>query len=180
VAVVSQFIERKGHRVLLAAWPKIVAACPGARLLLFGRGPLESALKQQVADNGLQDSVIFAGFRGDLRNCIAHIDLLVHPALREGLGICLLEAQAAGVAVVAAASGGIPETVLDGVSGVLVAPGSTQALEDVIPTLLGDPRRLHALGEAGRTYMQEQFSVPVMVEANLRVYRDVLGIVSDP
>ena len=124
VAVVAQLIPRKGHALLLQAWPRIRVACRDARLLIFGTGPLQAEL---AGTAGPGDSVTFAGFRPDLLEFLGRVDLLVHPASREGLGVGLLEAQAAGVPVVAVAAGGIPEAVSDGATGILVPPGDPAA-----------------------------------------------------
>jgi glycosyltransferase involved in cell wall biosynthesis len=175
VACVAQFIPRKGHACLLEAWRAMLRDRPDARLLLFGQGKEEPALREQVKRLGIETSVRFAGFRADLADFLGHMDMLVHPAQREGLGICLLEAQAAGVPVVAANAGGIPEAVADGVSGILVPPGQPGQLAGVMVTLLDDEDRRKALGAGGRERIARHFSVAGMVSANLEVYRDVLG-----
>lgn len=167
VAVVAQLIPRKGHRLLLEAWPLIRNGCPGARLLVFGTGPMEGEL---VALAAATSGVHVAGFRADLRDFLGHADVLVHPALAEGLGVCLLEAQAAGVPVVAFRSGGVPEAVADGETGILVAPGDARALAEAILALLKDPDRAHALGAAGQARIRAQFSPATMAAAYAEVY----------
>ena len=129
VAVVAQLIPRKGHGLLLDAWPLIRHRCGDAHLLVFGTGPLEAELRARA---GLGGTVSFAGFRPDLREFLGYVDLLVHPALREGLGVSLLEAQAAGVPVVAFAAGGVTEAIVDGATGLLVPPGDSVALVDAV------------------------------------------------
>lgn len=175
VACVAQLILRKGHATLLDAWPGIRAQCPRARLILFGKGSEESRLRAQAQRLGLDEAVIFAGFREDLGEFLAHVDVLVHPALREGLGICLLEAQAAGVPVVASSVGGIPEAVADGLSGKLVPPGKPHQLEAAVIELLNNPARRAALGAAGKEFVAENYSVERMVSGNLAVYEEVLN-----
>lgn len=171
VAVVAQLIPRKGHEVLLQAWPAIRAACPAARLLVCGSGPLH---EQLLARAGGDDSVLFIGFQPDLREWLGRVDLLVHPALAEGLGVAVLEAQAAGVPVVASAAGGLPEAVADGRSGLLVPPGKAPALAAAVSALLADPDRRAALGAAGRAHMAERFSVAAMTRGYLALYRQLL------
>lgn len=175
VACVAQFIDRKGHADLLAAWPAVLARVPRARLLLFGRGPLEAEFRRVAADAGLESSVHFCGFRADLREWLGCADLLAHPAHREGLGIAVLEAQAAGLAVVAARAGGIPEVVADGVTGLLHPPGDWAALGEALATLLDTPQRRQEMGAAGAARVRQQFSPGRMVSGNLAVYREVLG-----
>jgi len=179
VAAVAQLIPRKGHVHLLAAWPSIVAACPQARLILFGQGPEEARLRQQAARLGIDTSVAFAGFREDLLHFLGHADLLVHPALREGLGVCLLEGQAAGLAVVATNVGGIPEAVHDKVSGLLVPPANTAALVDAVIALLRDADKRDAMAAAGRAHVAKEYSLAGMVSGNLDVYRELLSTIAD-
>lgn len=171
----AQLIQRKGHHVLLEAVPAILRAVPTARFLLFGRGPLEEELRSAIAGRNLGDAVRLVGFREDLPRILPCLDLLVHPAFKEGLGVALLEAGAAGVPVVAARAGGIPEVVVDGRTGLLVPPGDAPALARAVSGLLGDPARCRAMGHEARRFVQEERSVDAMVEGNHAVYRSVLA-----
>jgi glycosyltransferase involved in cell wall biosynthesis len=173
--VIAQLIPRKGHRVLLAAAPAILAAVPAARFMFLGRGPMEVALRDAARRRGLADRVVFAGFRDDLPDILGNLALIIHPALMEGLGVSLLQAAAAGVPIVAAHAGGIPEAVRDGVNGILAPPGDAHALARAVTALLLDPARSRALGEAGRALVKREFTVAVMVEGNLAVYRRMLA-----
>lgn len=174
VACVAQFIPRKGHRVLLEAWAEVVSACPDARLLLFGRGPDRDRLQAEVSGSVHGASVNFAGFRTDIRDFIGLADLLVHPARQEGLGIALLEAQAAGLPVIATRAGGMPEAVADGESGVLVEPGDSAELAKRMIRLLRDPELRQQMGEAGRRHVVEYFSPATMVSGNLSIYKELI------
>ena len=102
----AQLIERKGQKILLKAWRAVLEGYQRARLILFGQGPDEEALQDEIERLGLTGSVTIAGFRDDLLSYLGHADLMVHPATQEGLGVCLLEAQAAGVPIVASRAGG--------------------------------------------------------------------------
>ncbi|WP_043114274.1 glycosyltransferase [Solimonas soli] len=175
IAIVAQLIRRKGHAVLLEAMPRILQRVPNAHLLFFGKGGLQAELEQQIVAAGLQDRVRLAGYREDLPTLLEGLDLLAHPAFAEGLGVSLLQASANGVAIVASRAGGIPEAVRDGVNGVLVPPHDVQALGDAIVALALDDARRHALGAAGRRLIASDFSVDVMVDGNLAVYRELLG-----
>lgn len=175
VGMAAQMIERKGHRYLLEAAPRVCAAVPAARFLILGRGPLESQLREDVAGRGLTEQVRFLGFRDDLDRLFPCLDLLVHPATLEGLGVVLLQAAACQLPIVAAAAGGIPEVVREGVNGRLVPPGDANALGDALIALLKDADVRRRMGSAGRRIVEEEFSIDAMVEANLRVYRLLLG-----
>jgi glycosyltransferase involved in cell wall biosynthesis len=176
IGVAAQLIPRKGHRYLLEAMPRLVRAFPQLHLLLFGKGALRTTLEQQIEALQLQQYVTLTGFRDDLPQLLPCLDLLVHPALMEGLGVALLQAASAGLPIVAVDAGGMPEAVEDGVSGLLVPPGNGEALASAIHRLLDDETLRRRMGESGREKMQRGFSVEQMVLGNLVVYRDLLGI----
>ena len=174
--MVAQFIPRKGHQHLLDALPPVIARHPGLQVVLFGQGPLLDRMRAAVRAQGLADRVRLAGFRTDLERWLGCLDLLVHPAEMEGLGVSLLQAAAAGVPIIASRAGGMPEVVVDGRNGLLIDPGDVAALTAAIDRLLGDADLRRRMGEAGRALVDERFAVPVMVAGNLAVYRRVLGV----
>lgn len=175
VGMVAQFIPRKGHRHLLASLPEVLKRFPGLQVLLFGQGPLLAELRAAVEAQGLAARVVFAGFRHDLDRWVACLDLLLHPAEMEGLGVSLLQAAAAGVPIIASRAGGIPEIVEHRRNGLLIAPGDSAALSDAMIEVLGDAELRAAMGRRGRELVSERFALPVMVDGNLAVYRRVLG-----
>ncbi len=144
-------------------------------MLCFGRGLLEQRLREQIAAGGLADVVILAGFRDDLPALLPGVDLLVHPAEREGLGLALLEAAAAGVPVVACAAGGVPDVVIDGATGVLVPIEDATALRAAVHRLLAAPAERHRLGAAARARAERRFSIGSLVAAHVALYERVLG-----
>jgi glycosyltransferase involved in cell wall biosynthesis len=175
LAAVAQLIPRKGHRVLLEALPEVIAEFPDVRVVFCGLGPLEGKLKQLCRRYGLSSHARFVGFRADLERVLPCLELMVHPALMEGLGLSLLEAAAAGIPIVAASAGGVPEIVQDGVTGLLVPPADPKSLAAAIIRVLRRREMAQALGRAGRDFVWRNFSVAAMVEGNIRVYRDVLA-----
>jgi glycosyltransferase involved in cell wall biosynthesis len=175
IGIVAQLIARKGHRILLEALPGLIARFPTLHLLVLGKGPLERELREMIRHLGLAGRVHLAGFRDDLPRILSCLDLLVHPALMEGLGVSLLQAAGAGVPIVACRAGGIPEAVRDGVNGLLVPPGDVEALGEAIGRVLSDPALARSMGAAGRKLVEREFSVDGMVEGNLTVYRELLA-----
>jgi len=173
VGVVARLEEAKGHRHLLDAFARLRAEMPPARLLLAGSGLQEGALRAQAAALGLGEAVIFAGFREDVDRVMAALDLVVLPSLWEGFGLVLLEAMRAGRAIVATAVSAIPEIVVDGFTGVLVPPRDERALAAAMASLLRDPPRRAAMGEAGRARLRAAFSVDAMARSTVEVYRAV-------
>jgi glycosyltransferase involved in cell wall biosynthesis len=174
VGMAAQFIPRKGHSLLLQAIPAILRDHPRARFLLFGRGPLHEEVSRKVVEAGLENTVRLPGFREDLPTLLPCLDLLVHPATREGLGIILLQAAASGIPVVASKAGGIPEAVVDQETGLLVPPSDPGALASAVSSILSDPVRARSLGDRGRHRIHSEFSVDRMVGGNLGVYQELL------
>lgn len=173
LGITAQLIERKGHRFLLQALAILKPKYPRLKLLVFGQGPLQQTLSEQVLELGLQESVQFAGFREDLDNFLACIDVLVHPALAEGMGVAVLKAAAAGVPVVAFAAGGVREAVAHDLTGLLVPPADVSGLAAAIARLLDDPALRQQFGEAGRQRMRAEFSVDAMVTSHCELYRSM-------
>ena len=170
----AQFIPRKGHLTLVEAAPEILAIHPTTRFLLFGRGPLQGEVEEAVRSRGLVEAFRFPGFRDDMQDILPCLDLLAHPAEKEGLGIILLQASAAGIPSVASAVGGIPEAIAHEENGLLVDPGDPAALARSVTRILDDGALARRMGEVGRRRVVEGFSVDRMVEGNLAVYRSVL------
>jgi glycosyltransferase involved in cell wall biosynthesis len=177
LGVVAQLIERKGHRILFEALTQRRSTAPIA-LVVFGQGPLRDALEAQAGELDLP--VRFAGFRQDLPRWLGCLDLLIHPALMEGLGVSLLQASAAGVPIIASRAGGMPEAVRDGLNGRLVPPADVEALRNVLDELIDDDAQRQRLAAAGPRLIADAFSTDVMVEGNLAVYREIGGVSSGP
>jgi glycosyltransferase involved in cell wall biosynthesis len=175
VGLVAQLIPRKGHRFLLEAVPTILAHSPETRFLFFGQGPLRADLERLCKEKPLTHSVRFAGFRKDMKRILPCLDLVVHPATMEGLGVSLLEAASSGRAIVATRAGGIPEVVHHGINGLLVEPGNAAKLAEAISNLLGDSALRAQMGAAGRRIVGDHFSVAAMIKGNIAVYNEVLG-----
>ena len=127
----------KGHAVALAA---LAALPPEFHLDLVGDGPLRGELERQVSRLGLEDRVTFHGFVADPYPLVAAADVLVHPSLREGFGLAVVEAGVLGVPVVASAVGGLPELIPDPVPGVLVPPNAPEALTAAVLAVVETPR----------------------------------------
>ena len=174
VGLIAQLIPRKGHAVMLDAVQSLRMQYPRLRVLLFGRGPLEASLRDEITNRGLQTHVKLVGFRTDLPRIVPVLDLVVHPALAEGLGVSLIQAAAAGVPIIGARAGGIPEIVRHKENGLLVEPGDAPGLAAAIRTLLDDPLLRCQFGAAGQELVARHFTLERMVAGNLSVYRELL------
>jgi len=176
VAVIAaQLIGRKGHRFVLQAMPELCRAQPNFRLVLFGKGPLEPALRAQAAQLGIADHVQFAGFRDDLDRLLGCADMLIHPATREGLGVVMLKAAAAGLPVVAFDVAAAREAVVADQTGLLANGADVSSLLQVMTELVENPEQRQKMGAAGQARMRESFSIDEMIDRHLRLYESILN-----
>ena len=174
VIVVANFIHYKGHKYLLEAWTRVVEAVPGSVALLVGDGPLRPELERLALDLGVEGSIRFLGSRTDVPRLLAISDVLAHPSLEEGFCNAILEAMAAGKAVVATSVGGNPEAVVEGLTGILVPPGDAESLAEALVGALKDPDKARKMGVEGRARVEKEFGLRAMVERYERAYLDLL------
>jgi glycosyltransferase involved in cell wall biosynthesis len=173
VGNVAALVPHKGQRHLVEAAALVVRRVPDARFVIAGEGELRAALEKQIKDHRLEKHVLLAGFRPDVLSVHKAIDIFVMSSVTEGLGTSLLDAMACGKPVVATATGGIPEVVADGETGVLVAPRDPAAMADAIVRLLEDGNLRQQMGNAGLTRVRRKFSAERMVQQTVRVYERV-------
>jgi glycosyltransferase involved in cell wall biosynthesis len=150
IGTVTRFHPVKGNQYLIEAASRVLKEFPEALFILVGDGPLRGKLEDQARRLGIQDRIQFMGFRKDVAEILGAIDISVLSSLSEGLSTALIEAKAAGCAIVATRVGGIPETVTDGHTGLLAPSGDPEALADRIVHLLKNPAERRRFGEAAR------------------------------
>jgi glycosyltransferase involved in cell wall biosynthesis len=136
---------------------------PGIRVVCSGGGTLGPVMAALSASAGVDGMIDWLGHREDMPTLYAAADIVCLPSRAEGLPLVVLEAMAAGRAVVAARAGGVPEAVLDGVTGVLVDPGDVAGLADAVVALLTDDAVRSAMGRAARVRALERFRAEDMV-----------------
>jgi glycosyltransferase involved in cell wall biosynthesis len=173
VGNVAALTGHKDHATLVEAMALLRPRAPEARLVIAGEGELRSTLESLVRHRGLDERVVFAGFRGDLDRILPAFSIFCLSSHLEGLGTSLLDAMSFGLPVVATAAGGIPEAVEDGVSGRVVPPRDPPALAGALAEVLGDEETRRTLGDAGRRVFLERFTADRMVEETLRVLEEV-------
>lgn len=165
VGQVARLAPWKGQRHVLAACGRVLRACPGSWLVLaggdvFGEAAAYAAeLAGRVRTSDLGERIVLAGHERDVPSALAALDVLVHASRDEPFGRILIEAAATGLPVVAFASGGVPEIVVHGETGLLVPDGDEGALADGILRLLRDPGLARRLGEAARARTRTHFDV---------------------
>ncbi len=175
VGTVGNLYPVKGQTFLLQAMSSVVRHWPDCRLIIAGRGDLESALKNEAKELGIERNVLFLGYRADIPELLQAMDVFVLPSLSEGLSLSILEAMAAAKPVVATAVGGNPEVIVDSKIGYLVPPGNPGALAEKIIALLQDPLLAHKIGKNSRARVMQHFSLSAMVNRYLMQYAELLG-----
>ncbi|MFB3787348.1 MAG: glycosyltransferase [bacterium] len=175
VGIVAQLRPPKRHDLLLQAAQDLRERFPYLRLLIVGEGEMEAALQEQARQAGLEDRVIFTGYRNDARRLLRGLDLFALPSEVEGEPVSILEAMAAGLPVVAARTGGIPEMVAHGGTGLLHAPGSRKGLRDALAELLAAPEKRQTMGAAGRERVALLFSADIMANRFQELYEKCLN-----
>jgi L-malate glycosyltransferase len=170
VGNVAALADHKGQKHLVAAAAQVVREVPDARFLILGEGELREALEHQVSALGLGHHVFLPGFRKDVLGLMKSFDLFVMSSITEGLGSAILEAMASSRAVVATRTGGIPEAVDDGRTGLLVPPRDESALAAAIVRMLRDASTRQTFGDAGHTRVMNEFSVEQLVAGTVVVY----------
>ena len=144
-------------------------------MLLVGDGPLRPELEAQAAALGIADGVKFLGWRQDLPAVYKMLDLLLLSSINEGTPVSVIEAMAAGTAVVATDVGGVGDVVEHGRTGMLVPPRDPKALAAAVGSLASDADTRSRMGRAGRQAVKTRFSAARLVDDVDRVYRDGLA-----
>ena len=171
IAVVANMHCRvKGHACLLAAAEKICREFPEVRFVLIGDGRERPALEEQARVAGLRQNFLFLGARKDVPELLSCCDMSVLPSESEGMPNSVLEAMAAGLAMVATSVGGVPEIITNEVSGLLVPPNDPQALSAAILRLLRDDELRQRLAAAGQESVIARFGFSRLVEKLENLY----------
>jgi len=143
------------------------------RLEIYGTGSQRDPLERAARELGVEAR--FHGFVADLREPLAGLDVLVQPSRADNFPLAVLEAMAAGLPVVGARVGGIPELVLDGETGLLVEPESPAALAAALDSLAESPERREAFGRRGQERVAESFSVDAFIRRTIELYEELCG-----
>ncbi len=167
---VCRLTTQKGITYAINAFKIVAAQHPNTHYVIAGDGPLRAELEAQVATANLHGRVHFLGWRSDARMLYSAFDVFLMPSLWEGFGLVLLEAMAASIPIIASNVSALPEIVVDGQTGYLLAAGSSTVLAEKLLAVFIDPDMSRAMGRAGRERLEAQFSIQRMVEGTLGVY----------
>jgi glycosyltransferase involved in cell wall biosynthesis len=174
IANIARLSPQKGQNYLIQAAPFVIERFKSIKFFFIGEGELESKLKSQVKERGLEDFFLFTGYRTDIPRILSAIEVLVMPSLFEGLCFAVIEASAMGIPVIATATGGMRRSVIDGKTGLLISVGNPQVLANTIIWMLEHPAEAKQMGEEGKKYFKEQFTQERMVNETEQLYEYLL------
>ncbi len=176
VISVSRLDTGKGHKELLDAAALVRTEFPEVAFLVVGDGPTLGDLKTRAEALRLRDSVIFAGWRQDIPSVLSISDIFIHcpTTFLEGLGIANLEAMAMGKPTIVSRNGGLPDAVVDGVTGYVVPPGDVQGMAAAIVRLLRDGELARRLGQNARRRTEELFDMKKNIFQMERLFAQII------
>lgn len=171
----GRLAPEKGYVCLLKAVAQVkTSGWPQIRLVIAGDGPQRTQLENLVGRLGIGGEVLFVGYVQEPNELLQDAFALITPSVREGLGLVNIEAMATGLPVISTWTGGIPEVVVHGETGLLVPPGKPSALTEAMILLLENPKTAERLGLAATKRAHSHFSAAAMISATLQVYREAL------
>lgn len=181
VVIVGRLTPLKGHSFFLHAMVKVARAMPNIRIWIIGDAPAakqsyKNELRVLARRLGIQDHVEFLGNRKDVAQLLAQADVFVLSTVtQEAFGRVILEAQAAGVPVVATSVGGVVDIIDDGKTGLLVLPKDPDGMARAVLRVLNDKKFAAQLVDAARQKLLEQFTLERMASQTLEVYAELLN-----
>ncbi len=170
---VGGMVALRDQSVIIRALKQCIETGINAYLIFVGDGPLRQQLELQSLQLGMSQQMRFLGYRSDIPELNAMSDVFVNMAREEGFGIAVVEAMQAGLPVVLADAGALPELIEDRISGLLVPPGDANALADALIMLAQQPEGARSIGEAGRRHAENMFSILRYVQDMENLYSEV-------
>lgn len=175
VGFVGALVDHKAPWLLAEALPVLRRIVPHARIVYAGDGPERARIEAVARTAGAADAIHFLGWRADIADVYAALDLFSLPSKEEGLGTALIDAQAAGVPCVVTAAGGMIDIVHDGENGRVVPIGDANALGAALGALWMDEPLRHRFTTRGLAVVEERFTKDAMVAGNEAVYAAAIG-----
>jgi glycosyltransferase involved in cell wall biosynthesis len=174
---VARLEERKGHKFLIDTFKKLIEKRKdrSLKLLIIGEGEERENLKNYVKEANLEEKVIFTGYREDVEELMAVMDLFVLTSLREGLPRVLVQAAAVGMPSIAFNVDGVPEIIKDDYNGFLVKVKDVKRLENRIVEYMNNKELVLLHGRNGRKFIENKCSIKVMVDKIDKIYQDLVG-----
>lgn len=175
IGAVSLLRPEKGIATLLRAFARVQAECAPVTLVLVGDGPCRADLESLAGQLGIAAGCRFAGQVSDVRPWLRAMDLFVQPSLSEALSNSLLEAMATGCAAIATRTGGNPEAIDHGRTGLLCEAGDVEGMAACLRGLLTDEEQRQKLAEAGRREIRARFAARASIARFEALYEELLS-----
>jgi len=176
VGIVGRLVRQKGISTFLRAVAVVARARSDVVFPVVGDGPLRSALETEARELGIEDCVLFLGFRDDALALLKRLDVFLFTSEQEPFGLVLTEAMAAGVPIVALnLEGAVGEILGDGEDGLIVDGVDIEALAAKVLALLDDQALRERIADSGRKKVREQFTIQKNAEAIMNLYRQCLA-----
>lgn len=164
---------QKGIQFLISAMPLILKEFPETRLVIVGEGTYKKNLEGLAKKLKLDRKITFTGFVKDIEDEMMKFDIYVQPSISESFGLAIVQAMSLGIPIVATNTGGIPEVVTTGKSGILVEAGKPQALAEAIVTLLRDKSQAKEMGKLASEEAKIKFNLKDMIKETEGIYEKV-------
>jgi glycosyltransferase involved in cell wall biosynthesis len=172
---IGRLSAEKGFDLLITAVDRLLKGGLDVELLLAGEGHEKANLEALIERLGRRDRIHLLGYRSDTKELFQALDVFALSSIREGLPNVLLEALALGVPVASTRVAGVPRLIQDGENGLLIEPGSTDALTAALARLLDDASLRSRLGKAGRQTIEERYSFRMRMAKVAALYDRLLG-----
>ncbi len=166
--------EQKGMQYLIAAMPLVLREFPQTELEIIGDGYFKKNLSREIKEMKLAGKVKLSGFVKDIYGELEKTDIYVQPSLSESFGLAILQAMSVGLPVVATKTGGIPEVVTQGKTGILVEPKNSKELSRGVLELLRDPQKAQKMGKMAAEDAEIKFSLKDMISEIETVYQKIV------
>ena len=181
VGILGNITRWKGQHVVVRAIEKVKRQYPAIKCLIVGKVVMRSdaykkELDEYIRDKNLENNIIFTGFRADVPNILNMLDILIHASIEpEPFGRVILEGMAAGKPIIGTNSGGTPEQIINGETGILVPMDDPDKMAEAIIFYLSDMQNAKLIGERGRQRLAQNFSVRKMTNEIEEIYRDIFA-----
>ena len=170
IGYVGRLHTEKGVDLIPEIALRLKQNIPVFKFVIIGEGPFKKKLARYIEKYGLTDNISLLGYKQNILDFIAIMDIVILPSREESFPQVVLEAMKMAKPVVAADVGGVKELVIDGVNGILVPSCNTEVFVKAICRILQDKDNAYAMGKAGRKYVIENFGIDRMIKETEQIY----------
>ena len=174
IGVFGRISPEKGQKYFIAAAAQVLKVLPEAHFLIVGDGFQSEEMQQYVAELGISEMVLFAGFRPNVAEFYSALDIFVLPSLLEGTPMALLEAMSTELPVIASEVGGVGRIIQDKENGLLVPPADAEELASAMLRLLQHLEEGDRMAVNGFATIAEKYSAKKMTDAYMRLYIELV------